>query len=415
MLLLYECSGFFLMASFVASCEQVLRCNDRSAYTVPSPRLYPHQWAWDSAFVAIGWAHIDIDRAWQEIETLLVHQWPDGRVPHIIFHEPSTDYWPGPDFWETERSSSITQPPVWASAVRRLVELCGDTSRLTRLIPQIEASHRFFYEQRDPLGWHLVGVAHPWESGMDNSPAWDAPLAAIDPAQAPPLQRRDTKVVTDTSMRPTDDTYRRYAVIVKQIAKANYATGAFLVYDPMMSAVLARAEDDLGWLAERCRIPSQATQRASAIKEALIKRLWDAEYQRFKYVDALTQTPIRSDVIGCYLPLWAGIEPRLASVLTQQLRERYWTRWPLPSTYPGDPGFEARRYWRGPAWVPVNWMLTETLGEELARLTLRLVIEKGFWEYFEPQSGEGLGGDTFAWTAALALDLHHRFDSNANE
>ena len=40
-----------------------LRGNDRGRHTVPAAGLYPHLWAWDSAFAAIGWGHIDLDRA----------------------------------------------------------------------------------------------------------------------------------------------------------------------------------------------------------------------------------------------------------------------------------------------------------------------------------------------------------------
>ena len=32
----------------------ILARNDRGGYTVPTDRLYPFQWNWDSAFVAIG-------------------------------------------------------------------------------------------------------------------------------------------------------------------------------------------------------------------------------------------------------------------------------------------------------------------------------------------------------------------------
>ena len=58
----------------------VLRANDRGRYTVPAGHLYPHQWAWDSAFAAIGWSVLDADRALVELETLLDGAWPDGRV-----------------------------------------------------------------------------------------------------------------------------------------------------------------------------------------------------------------------------------------------------------------------------------------------------------------------------------------------
>jgi hypothetical protein len=36
---------------------------------------------------------------------------------------------------------------------------------------------------------------------------------------------------------------------------------------------------------------------------------------------------------------------------------------------------------------------------------LELVMEHGFWEYYNPISGEGLGANDFSWTASLVIDL----------
>ena len=58
----------------------ILRRNDRGGYTVPTNGLYPYQWNWDSAFVALGFAEFDRNRAWQEIETLLSGQYRVGPV-----------------------------------------------------------------------------------------------------------------------------------------------------------------------------------------------------------------------------------------------------------------------------------------------------------------------------------------------
>ncbi|MEP0320426.1 MGH1-like glycoside hydrolase domain-containing protein, partial [Bauldia litoralis] len=76
--------------------KEILRTNDRGGYTVPTAGLYPYQWNWDSAFVALGFAAFDIDRAWTEVESLLASQWPDGMVPHIIFQRIDDSYFPGP-------------------------------------------------------------------------------------------------------------------------------------------------------------------------------------------------------------------------------------------------------------------------------------------------------------------------------
>ncbi|HVH45739.1 MAG TPA: hypothetical protein VM925_25475, partial [Labilithrix sp.] len=104
-----------------ASAEAVLQANDRGGYTIPSAKLYPHQWNWDSAFAAIGWAHLDPRRAARELHMLLRGQWKDGLVPHIVFNPAAAHYEPGPATWQTDgapgaptnaQASSITQPPV---------------------------------------------------------------------------------------------------------------------------------------------------------------------------------------------------------------------------------------------------------------------------------------------------------------
>ena len=81
----------------------VLKENDRGSYTVPTKGLYPFQWNWDSCLTALGQRHFDEDRAWTEIETLFAHQWPDGMVPHIVFHVDDEGYFPGPGVWATGR------------------------------------------------------------------------------------------------------------------------------------------------------------------------------------------------------------------------------------------------------------------------------------------------------------------------
>jgi hypothetical protein len=40
----------------------VLRGNDSGRYTLPSRSTYPHQWNWDSALAALGWAELDPGR-----------------------------------------------------------------------------------------------------------------------------------------------------------------------------------------------------------------------------------------------------------------------------------------------------------------------------------------------------------------
>ena len=79
------------------------------------------------------------------------------------------------------------------------------------------------------------------------------------------------------------------------------------------------------------------------------------------------------------------------------------------------PGFDRRRYWRGPVWANLNWLLARGLrghgliaqAAALERTTLSLIERAGMRDYFDPITGDGLGSDDFSWTAAVAVDMLH--------
>ena len=47
--------------NLIEQARAILRRNDRGGYTVPTERLYPFQWNWDSGFVAMGGMTFDED------------------------------------------------------------------------------------------------------------------------------------------------------------------------------------------------------------------------------------------------------------------------------------------------------------------------------------------------------------------
>ena len=85
----------------------------------------------------------------------------------------------------------------------------------------------------------------------------------------------------------------------------------------------------------------------------------------------------------------------------------------LPTVPRSSPDFEPRRYWRGPVWAIVNWLLIlglrrngrSDLAERLRMGTLGAIEHAGFAEHFDPLTGEGGGGGSFSWTAAAYLVL----------
>jgi glycogen debranching enzyme len=71
------------------------------------------------------------------------------------------------------------------------------------------------------------------------------------------------------------------------------------------------------------------------------------------------------------------------------------------------------RYWRGPQWPPMNWLLIwglERCGEadaahRMREATLDQLADGVFAEYYHPFTGEPFGGRPQSWSAAVALDL----------
>jgi hypothetical protein len=81
----------------------------------------PHQWSWDSGFIAIGLAHLDTGRAARELLTLFRHQWKTGKVPHILFNPeaPPDSYFPGAEHWACAAASpALHKLPVPAANPR---------------------------------------------------------------------------------------------------------------------------------------------------------------------------------------------------------------------------------------------------------------------------------------------------------
>jgi mannosylglycerate hydrolase len=413
----------------IEQARTILRHNDRGGYTVPTDRLYPFQWNWDSAFVAMGWATFDETRGFTEVERLLQGQWDDGMVPQIVFHAPSDDYFPGPSVWGVDHApatSGITQPPVLASAVRRMVDAARDRTsaeaRVAAMYPRLVASHRWWQLARDPLRSGLVSVLHPWETGMDNSPAWDAALARVPTDTVTPVRRRDTSHV-DASMRPRAEEYQRFIHLVDLYRDAGWQPQTmwratpFRIADIATNAILLRAERDLLLLAKRFGGAGEVDEigdRIARTKDA-IARLWSTRHGLFLSLDQIDGALIDVATSAGFLPLYASAvdaERVRAMVATLQ-------RWAgvvprlVPSTAPTDPRFDALRYWRGPAWAVVNWMIAEGLtgcnetamGSELRAATRNLIAGGGFAEYFDPRDGRGIGGTNFSWTAAIYLLL----------
>ncbi len=404
----------------------ILLANDRDGHTVPTDGLYPFQWSWDSAITALGWLTFDEARAWREAAVMFDGQWENGMVPHILFHGDSSTYFPGPDVWGGGHripSSAISQPAVWATCIRMMYERAEDKSlaeaSAQALLPMLVDYHDWWYRERDPNGTGLVRSFHPWESGMDNSPAWDDPLARVPPVEWT-YQRRDLGHV-DSSERPHKPEYDRYLYLVDFYKKNKfdseriYRDCPYRVIDIGLVAILHRASKDLVELCNELHrgLDLSGVEAGMARTAEAIHSLWSEQHGCFLNYDDISDEPLSFRTTATLLPLFAGLATkdqadRMAGVIEEWLSA---SDFGVASTHPSEERYEPQRYWRGPVWLHINWMIADglkqygfdDLAEDVRKATRKCVDTSGFYEYFDADSGKGCGGGDFSWTAAVAL------------
>jgi hypothetical protein len=170
-------------------------------WTRAAPNLYPHQRSWDTGFVAIGLAHLDSGREAQE---LLVFSSTSGRParrrisfstpgrrPKATFEVRSTGSAPASYPTRGRTPAPSASPRPCHRGAQGLVDRRGAGGKtalglLREIYPEPLRWHRYLATARDPEGSGLVTIYHPWESGTDNSPRWDAPLRAVEVGEMPP-------------------------------------------------------------------------------------------------------------------------------------------------------------------------------------------------------------------------------------
>jgi neutral trehalase len=432
------------MDTLSEQCVAVLKQNDRSTHTVPSPGIYPHQWFWDSCFAAIGWSHIDIERAKQEIFSLLKGQWQNGMIPHMIFCE-GDKYGRDKNAWRSWVSSEsptgiatsgITQPPLLAEAVSRIGQQLNKAERqlfYKKVLPHIIKYHEWLYAERDPHNEGLVLQIHPQETGMDNTPPWMNQLhehslpwwmLIIEKLHLNGVVnsiRRDRSIPLEERIINTDaivswDIIRRLRRKHYDIEKILHRS-FFTIEDVFFNSIFIRNNTILKDIAQEARVslPEDLLERMHRSEKAL-EGLWDESFSVYFSRDFTTHKLLKEPTIASLMPLYAGtISKERADTVVKILTndKAYWLKYPVPTVPKNLHNFSPVRYWQGPTWISTNWLIIDGLmrmgylteATSLKANTLELMREKGIWEYYNPVTGDPLGSQSFSWSAALALDL----------
>ncbi|WP_028059235.1 MGH1-like glycoside hydrolase domain-containing protein [Candidatus Solirubrobacter pratensis] len=386
--------------------EGVRRDGTRFAFTCPAPRRYKHQWYWDSCFHAVAWSRVDPARAREELRTLVRAGRSDGFVPHTAFWQASPR-WRRAPLYATARvlgdaATSSIQTPLLAVAWERAA--AEDRTFIAEGLAPLAAHARWLARERDPDGDGLITIMLPDESGLDDSPKYDAVygrLAHWRPGHARLVQRcRRARWSARTYVAGCDE---HVEDVLVNVAHA------------LSLRALFRMSGDVEW-----------AERASRVETALLERCWDP--RRGLFFDLAGRHERRVEV-----STWSSLAPlALGDALPRDVRERlaeehllnprrYGARFGVPSVSMEEPsfrpGFDAFRTWRGAAWTCTAWLLAGGLralgaadeADRLAHNALDAIARSGLREYYHPRTGAGHGEHRFGMSA-LALDLPRGFD-----
>jgi hypothetical protein len=333
---------------------------------MPDKWEYPWLASWDTAFHAVAATLIDPDLAATQIRFLLSDRWqqPDGHVPCA------------------EWVMDVECPPLF--------------------------------------GWAALRIASAYDAAGRSADA-DAFLREVYPGLARQYG------YWQTSISVGDDLYAGGFLGMDNLPRGRPTpTGPAAQADG--SSWMAAFARDLATIADRLGDAAAATgYRADRerVAAAVNARLWDEAKGFYFDADGDAGALVPTVSYTGLVPLIAGIVPadrmdRVLAVLRdpEQLLSPYGVRSVSAQSVIYVPGFAGRNTnsnWRGPVWMPINYLVIEALAEVDAALAAdirdRTVanVERThqatgrIFEYFDGDTGAGLGADAqTGWTAVVA-------------
>ncbi|GAB3537730.1 trehalase family glycosidase [Arthrobacter tecti] len=366
-------------------------------WSVPNPNIYPHLWLWDSCFHAVIWGTLGDERALVELNAVLDAQLPGGMIPHMRYGGEPADTWLGP----LPASSSLTQPPMFGHAVKVLLErgLAPSSDILARARKGLD----WLWDHRRTEDG-LIYIVHPWEGGNDHSPRWDdwgAPGRTPENYSRPARTAWNKDRMRDLSF--ADDGAARWS--------STFVTcpASFNAYVAFNLAELGTALGD-----------GQLTERARLLGATMDELLWDEEEQLWSDRAVVgggpsTRIPTSDGVMGALVTA----DRAKAEAALNQLEDpaRFGSDYGPTNVARTHPSYDPGTYWRGTAWPPLSYLFwlaelrweRSDAADRLAERTLRAARTSGWAEYWNPETGEGLGAIPQSWTGlVLAMDRSAR-------
>ncbi len=202
-----------------------------------------------------------------------------------------------------------------------------------------------------------------------------------------------------------------------------------------LACYLYRELEAMHIIAEKLGKPDEAkafAKHARLLAAAINRVFWDEKDGFYYDRNQKTGQPIRVKSVAGFLPLWVGVASREQArrLVREHLTNprEFWLKYPVATYAMSEPDFfegtKSGCNWRGPAWIPTNYMILhglmnygfETEARQLALKTFEMALDENLVtrEFYDSDTGKGNGMNPFWGWSSLAyvmpLDVVEHYD-----
>jgi putative isomerase len=202
-----------------------------------------------------------------------------------------------------------------------------------------------------------------------------------------------------------------------------------------LACYLYRELEAMQFIAEKLGKPDDAkayAKHARRLAAAINRVFWDEKDGFYYDRNQKTGESIRVKSVAGFMPLWAGVASREQArrLVREHLTNprEFWLKYPVATYAMTEPDFfegtKGGCNWRGPAWIPTNYMILHGLmdygfeaeARELALKTFEMALNENpvTREFYDSDTGKGNGMNPFWGWSSLAyvmpLDVVEHYD-----
>lgn len=388
------------------------------SYTVPCRGYYNNQYLWDSCFHSISLVHIDINRARDELTSLISSIETNGFMPILTYSfdwrhlcqsvfDLFTKY-----LLYLGKNPRITQPPILGMTIENYYNKTKDITFIKNNINLVIKNIEWYAKYRDHDNDGLLSIIHPWESGIDSITSYDESLK-INPTHTNKFKIYFPLILLLIKYRLLNWNHNK--IINSKL---------FNIESVMFNCIYVKSLESISRLSKIIGDEFNThkyAQLADKIHQRIEDKLYDANDQIYYDYNCITNSLIKKITISSLFPIinYKTNKQRVITLCKRYLfnKDMFYTAYPIPSipinSQEFNPSGNKFVLWRGPSWVNANWFIYKGLAEhnliaeakDILERTINMISKNDLlYEFYNPYGANGYGARNFSWST-LALDM----------